>query len=46
LRWQVPGDTNMNLPIRFPTDAEVIAEESTRFRALTPEDRLRTSKRC
>ncbi len=31
----------MNLPIKFPSDAEVIAEETARFRALSPEDRLR-----
>jgi hypothetical protein len=32
----------MNLPIKFPSDAEVIAEEAARFRALSPEDRLRS----
>jgi hypothetical protein len=26
----------MGLPVRFPTDADVIAEEATRFRALCP----------
>jgi hypothetical protein len=31
----------MDLPIKFPTDAEVIAEEAARFRALSPEDRVR-----
>ena len=31
----------MDLPIRFPSDAEVIAEEAARFRALTPENRVR-----
>lgn len=31
----------MNLPIRFPSDAEVIAEEAARFRALTPAERMR-----
>lgn len=32
----------MNLPIRFPSDAEVITEEVARFRALSAEDRLRS----
>lgn len=32
----------MNLPIRFPSDAEVIAEEVGRFRALSPEQRVRS----
>jgi hypothetical protein len=31
----------MNLPIRFPSDADVIAEEAARFRALPPEDQVR-----
>jgi hypothetical protein len=31
----------MNLPIRFPSDAEVIIEEVARFRALSPGDRVR-----
>lgn len=30
----------MNLPINFPSDAEVIAEEAARFRALSPEKRV------
>jgi hypothetical protein len=30
------------MPIVFPTDAEIIAEEADRFRALAPEKRLRT----
>lgn len=33
---------SMNLPIKFPSDAEVIAEEVARFRALSPENRLRS----
>jgi len=32
----------MKLPIRFPSDAEIIAEEAARFRALSPEERLRS----
>lgn len=32
----------MDLPIRFPSDADVIAEEAARFRALSPEARLRS----
>ena len=32
----------MDLPIKFPSDAEVIIEEVARFRALSPESRLRS----
>jgi hypothetical protein len=32
----------MNLPIKFPTDAEVIIEEAARFRALSPDNRVRS----
>ncbi|MEX0701096.1 MAG: hypothetical protein WD069_03285 [Planctomycetales bacterium] len=32
----------MKLPVRFPSDADVIAEEAARFRRLSPEERLRT----
>lgn len=32
----------MNLPIQFPSEAEVIAEEVARFRALPPEERVRS----
>ena len=32
----------MNLPIKFPSDADVIVEETARFRALSPEGRLRS----
>ena len=31
----------MDPPLKFPSDAEVIVEEVTRFRALSPEDRMR-----
>ncbi len=31
----------MNLPIEFPTDADVIAEESARFRRLAPDVQAR-----
>jgi hypothetical protein len=31
----------MDLPIRFPSDADVIAEEAARFRALPPEKQVR-----
>lgn len=30
----------MDLPIKFPSDAEVVAEEVARFRALSPEQRV------
>ncbi len=32
----------MELPIKFPSDVGVIAEEAARFRALSPERRLRS----
>jgi hypothetical protein len=32
----------MKLPIRFPNDVSVITEEVARFRALSPEARLRS----
>jgi hypothetical protein len=32
----------MKLPIAFPNDVEIIAEEAARFRALSPGDRLRS----
>lgn len=32
----------MNVPIKFPSEAEVIREETARFRALSPESRLRS----
>jgi hypothetical protein len=32
----------MDLPIKFPSDAEVIAEEVARFRSLPPVERVRT----
>jgi hypothetical protein len=32
----------MDLPIQFPGDAEVIAAEAARFRALSPEERVRS----
>ncbi len=32
----------MNLPIKCPSAAEVIAEKVARFRMLSPEDRFRT----
>ena len=31
----------MNLPVKFPSDADVIREEVARFRALSPEERIR-----
>ncbi len=32
----------MNLPIAFPSDAAVIAQEAARFRAFSPAERLRS----
>ncbi len=32
----------MELPIRFPSDEDVIAEDVARFRALSDEDQVRT----
>ena len=31
----------MNVPINFPADADVIAEEVARFRALSPDEQVR-----
>jgi hypothetical protein len=31
----------MDSPLHFPSDADVIAEEASRFRALCPEDQVR-----
>jgi hypothetical protein len=30
----------MKLPIKFPNDAEVIAQDAARFRALSPEEQV------
>lgn len=32
----------MDLPVKFPSESEVILEDVARFRALTPEGRLRS----
>ena len=32
----------MDLPVKFPTDTDVILEDVARFRALSPEDRVRS----
>jgi hypothetical protein len=32
----------MDLPVNFPKDADVIAEEAARFRALSPQERMRS----
>jgi hypothetical protein len=32
----------VNLSVKFPSDADVIAEEVARFRALSPADRLKS----
>lgn len=32
----------MDLPIKFPSDADVIIEEVTRFRSLTPQERMQS----
>jgi hypothetical protein len=36
----------MNLPIRFPNDADVIYEDAARFRALSPEEQVRELDEC
>jgi hypothetical protein len=36
----------MNLPIQFPHDADVIAEEAARFRALSSDSRVRALGDC
>ena len=32
----------MSLPIKFPNEADVIAEEARRFRSLPPEERMKS----
>jgi hypothetical protein len=32
----------MDLPVKFPSDAEIIAEEAARFRALSPAMRMQS----
>ena len=32
----------MDLPVKFPSETEVILEDVARFRALSPEERMRT----
>jgi hypothetical protein len=32
----------MDLPVKFPSETEVILEDVARFRALTPEERVRS----
>ena len=32
----------MDLPVKFPSETEVILEDVARFRALSPADRIRT----
>jgi hypothetical protein len=35
-------ETTMELPIKFPSETEMILEDVARFRALTPEDQIRS----
>ena len=35
-------ETTMDLPIKFPSETEVILEDVARFRALSPEGRIQT----
>jgi hypothetical protein len=34
-------ETTMDLPVKFPSETEVILEEVARFRALSPRERIR-----
>jgi hypothetical protein len=34
-------ETTMDLPVRFPSETEVILEDVARFRALSPAERIR-----
>ena len=36
----------MNIPIRFPNNADVIYEDAARFRALSPEEQVRVLGSC
>jgi hypothetical protein len=42
LRRAALEKSEMNIPIKFPSDEDVIIEEVTRFRRLSPEDRMRS----
>jgi hypothetical protein len=35
-------ETTMDLPVKFPSETEVILEDVARFRALSPEERIRS----
>jgi hypothetical protein len=35
-------ETTMDLPVKFPSETEVILEDVARFRALSPEERIQT----
>ena len=35
-------EMTMDLPVKFPSETEVILEDVARFRALSPEDRIRS----
>jgi hypothetical protein len=35
-------ETTMDLPVKFPSETEVILEDVARFRALSPGERIRT----
>ncbi len=36
----------MDLPIKFPSETEVILEEVARFRALSPKERMQVIRDC
>jgi hypothetical protein len=36
------AETTMDLPVKFPSETEVILEDVTRFRALSPSERIET----
>lgn len=45
LQWDgttttIPEATTMDLPIKFPSETEVILDDVARFRALSPSDRV------
>jgi hypothetical protein len=40
------GGSKVDLPIKFPSEADVIAEEAARFRKLSPSDRIKAIQKC
>jgi hypothetical protein len=42
LKQTLNEETRMDLPIKFPSETEVILEDVARFRALSPEEQMKS----